>query len=692
MLYKDFNINTGTSRWCNGYCKTKLVSFQCLTGCQRWVAALNSSCSSVCSLEDAWSADDTHGLYCSLGCSYGALNYVALVHVAAMLPCTQREVARHLFHLELMATPPEPTLVGGSLGSSSVGLRWPSLNALGLSKSGSTFQSMLPLSPVVQLRPHGLHWRSHANTTWVLKNEVLLQGLHPYTKYQFRVAWVAVPGQDALLSRPSSWISTLPAGPPLSPPADTRVRPLDGSRIEARWSAPEIPAGELVSYTVSLKVLSTGEQLRKDVSPSIHRYVVTGLQGNTSYEVGVAAVNKEGHGPAAVSVVSTYPNSNDIQKVNSNALLHWPPESGSGGYLLMASGVSLLRLGLDIMKPPSFLYNTSDHSVIKGLALHIRRGLLYVSDSSGRIMRLSPATHERRIIELSQHMRGGGASTLSVDWLNNFLYILEDPHLGQRDNSAVSDSASQSSVNSADRPLSHDRSWKESLLNFGKPGSHTSVVGSTFNFNTENTEAIKRKKAWNIWRADLQGENLELVAELNYPVERIQVDPYNGFLWWVRPGRRGGLYRLDVGANLRHGKRPTRLLTDGSLSGLVVDLQNFRILVACRNNNSMMAVSLDGTLVEDARYNTQQAYFREARDAVLLHGRLYWTGPSEVYTEEVNGGTYYHNRTFVLSFLPGRPPHHSPRQRSDGYVPYDYRRDPQKKASKPWCPQQPPVL
>ncbi|KAA0194653.1 hypothetical protein HAZT_HAZT004321 [Hyalella azteca] len=50
-------------------------------------------------------------------------------------------------------------------------------------------------------------------------------------------------------------------------------------------------------------------------------------------------------------------------------------------------------------------------------------------------------------------------------------------------------------------------------------------------------------------------------------------------------------------------------------------------------------------LVGAARPNTQRAAFSRAVDAVLLGGRLYWTAVGgEVFSEELNGGTYYHNR------------------------------------------------
>lgn len=42
--------------------------------------------------------------------------------------------------------------------------------------------------------------------------------------------------------------------------------------------------------------------------------------------------------------------------------------------------------------------------------------------------------------------------------------------------------------------------------------------------------------------------------------------------------------------------------------------------------------------------NTQQAFFRKLTSVVYLHRRFFWTDGKEVLTEELNNGTFYHNR------------------------------------------------
>lgn len=103
---------------------------------------------------------------------------------------------------------------------------------------------------------------------------------------------------------------------------------------------------------------------------------------------------------------------------------------------------------------------------------------------------------------------------------------------------------------------------------------------------------------WQVSRASLDGRGLTVaVAGLPSRPLHVQVDPYNGFLFWVLGGARGGLYRLDlaeVSNGIKHETRPSLLLEDPHLGAFVVDHANFRLLVPHHANNTVLAVSLDG--------------------------------------------------------------------------------------------------
>lgn len=103
---------------------------------------------------------------------------------------------------------------------------------------------------------------------------------------------------------------------------------------------------------------------------------------------------------------------------------------------------------------------------------------------------------------------------------------------------------------------------------------------------------------WQVARASLDGRGLTVaVAGLPSRPLHVQVDPYNGFLFWALGGPRGGLYRLDlaeVSNGIKHESRPALLLEDPHLGAFVVDHANFRLLVPHHANNTVLAVSLDG--------------------------------------------------------------------------------------------------
>lgn len=154
---------------------------------------------------------------------------------------------------------------------------------------------------------------------------------------------------------------------------------------------------------------------------------------------------------------------------------------------------------------------------------------------------------------------------------------------------------------------------------------------------------------WQVSRASLDGRGLTVaVAGLPSRPLHVQVDPYNGFLFWVLGGPRGGLYRLDladVSNGIKHETRPAALLADPHLGAFVVDHANFRVLVPHHANNTVLAVSLDGREVVDLRRNTQQAMFHNVVSLAVAGGLFYWTNGREVLTEEYHSGqdAYFHN-------------------------------------------------
>ncbi|XP_042220290.1 proto-oncogene tyrosine-protein kinase ROS-like isoform X2 [Homarus americanus] len=485
-------------------------------------------------------------MFCTMGCVYAAQSYLRQVE-------------------EVIKKPPAPLLVGGSVSGSSVGLRW------------STAPEVEDIRYLVQYHQNIVpgEWVYYRPSNPLNTTEIIVEDLKPYTKYEFRIAWLVLPHHAPIMSETSSWISTLASGPPRSAPMELKAVPLDWSRVEVTWEPPLFPGGDLISYTLYFKDTQGGQKMRDNIDASSERrYILSELSANTTYLLNLTSTNHRGEGPAIVVKVTTYPNS--------------PAVDDGQGYLLLTSGSNLLKLGLDIMDTPQHFYNISEQHNITGMAVHYLFGLIYLSDTNGLIFQLHPSTQKRRILLMQNHTHGFPLS-LSVDWLYGYLYY---------------------------------------IVHLESPTD----------------------QMWQLWRCNLMGKNPVLIhGQLHYEAKHLQVDPYNGYVWWISEDVNKGLHRLDLNVESEQQSEPKVVLQASDLGGLVLDPPNFQVLVADRKKNTMLAVSLDGTSVTNLRANTQQAYFKQLRSVVHLNNRFFWTDGNEVFTEELNGGTFYHNSYLVVS-------------------------------------------
>lgn len=158
---------------CNAACRMK----QCKDGCLDWREGTRSSCQQICTLH-GWESEDT--MFCTMGCVYAAQSYIR-----------QTE--------ELIGNPPAPMLVGRSVSGSSVGLRW----------SGAPEVEDVKYLVQYQQNKGPPEWVYYRPSHPVNSTEIIVEDLKPYTKYQFRIAWLVLPRHSPVLSNPSSWISTL---------------------------------------------------------------------------------------------------------------------------------------------------------------------------------------------------------------------------------------------------------------------------------------------------------------------------------------------------------------------------------------------------------------------------------------------------------------------------------------------------
>ncbi|XP_015176489.1 PREDICTED: proto-oncogene tyrosine-protein kinase ROS isoform X2 [Polistes dominula] len=250
--------------------------------------------------------------------------------------------------------------------------------------------------------------------------------------------------------------------------------------------------------------------------------------------------------------------------------------------LILGGEHVVMKQDADMLDEPSVIYRTS--SIIRGVAIHVASAQLFVSDSTGCIYKTSILEPSKRIMILSPSEANFKPLSLSVDWLNLQLYVLGEV-------------------------------------------KHSTTV-------------------WQIARCNLDGKGLTVAMAgfLTRP-SHIEVDPYNGYLFWVT---RGGLYRLDladISNGVKHEVQPYLILEDAHLGAFTVDHTNFRLLVPHQTENTVMSVSLDGREVLNLRANTQQPKFKNVLSLAMANGLFYWTNGEEVLTEGYHSGQnrYFHN-------------------------------------------------
>ncbi|XP_043482361.1 proto-oncogene tyrosine-protein kinase ROS isoform X2 [Leptopilina heterotoma] len=249
--------------------------------------------------------------------------------------------------------------------------------------------------------------------------------------------------------------------------------------------------------------------------------------------------------------------------------------------LILGSQHSIMKQGSDIFDEPSIIYETS--SIIQGIAIHVVLEQIFISDSMGFIYRKTISDISKSTILLNSDEINFKPLSMSVDWLNLRLYIV-----GQ----------------------------------------------------------MKNMSLWQIARCDFVGNDLTVVVPnfLTKP-SHVEVDPYNGYLFWIT---RRGFYRLDLADIDNSGNRkvqPFLILEHSNLGAFIVDHINFRLLVSYHSENTVKSVSLDGKEVIDLRANTQQAKFKNVSSLTVINNLFYWTNGYQVLTEGYHSGQdkYFHN-------------------------------------------------
>lgn len=258
--------------------------------------------------------------------------------------------------------------------------------------------------------------------------------------------------------------------------------------------------------------------------------------------------------------------------------------------IILASENSILSQSPEfLLAQPMTFYSTS--SKISGIALDVRKKILFVAEDDGCIYQSSldlTVKAEKKEVICQRSGLNLKPLLLSVDWLNDYLYIMgENAHLD----------------------------------------------------------------SWTISRCDFNGKKLIVaVGGLSGKPSHIEVDPYNGYLFWVIPEESvdSGLYRLDLGDisnGIKHETKPFQMIKGRNLGAFVVYNTRFRLFVPMQSENTIMSVSLNGQDQEDIRKNTQSPLLHSVKSLAMANNLFIWTNGKEILKEEyhLRLNAYYHN-------------------------------------------------
>ncbi|XP_036024992.1 proto-oncogene tyrosine-protein kinase ROS isoform X3 [Onychomys torridus] len=343
------------------------LSEACMQGCQFWNSVDQESCALKC--------NDTYATICEReSCEVG---------------CSTAEVTYEEEVLERTELPTAP--FASSIGSHSVTLRWKPANISGVKYIIQWKYDRLPGS-----------W---TYTETVSKLSYVVEPLHPFTEYVFRVVWIFT-AQLHLYSPPSSSYRTHPYGVPETAPFILKIESSSPDTVEVSWAPPHFPGGPILGY--NLRLISKSQKLDSGTQRTSFQFYST--LPNTTYRFSIAAVNEVGEGPEAESLISTP--SPSVQEEEQ--------------WLFLSRKTSLRKRSLKYLVDEAHcLWSDTIHQNITGIAVNVQQQVVYFSE--GTFIWMKEATNMSDTSDLRIFYRGSGViSSISIDWLYQRMYFIMD--------------------------------------------------------------------------------------------------------------------------------------------------------------------------------------------------------------------------------------------------------------------------
>lgn len=518
---------------------------------------------------------DDYNLYCVIGCNFGYTIY-----------------ANHI--KTVVGVPAGPKVVVGTLTNTSMTLAWePSVQF-----------------PNIEYR---LQWRyaKHLPTTWAYAltrtmngktGRATIENLTPYTAYVFRIEWVLVPSMRmSIYSEASAVITTEAYGPPPTACIITHAMAISGTQISVTWWPPKFTNGPIIAYQVSVTDPITGHSLGVDLdinsaepSTAIElanslntgplNYIFNGVRENVTYHLKIVPLNNFGVGvPCERSVRARLDMQPLVESRQNLTRLYNQP-----GRLFIASEVQVGRRNVDVLLEEEIVFHLTDYTanaMITGMAVHVEKNMMFVADSGGTIRRLAiqeqSVNHARKLINGTQT-----PSHLSVDWLNDKLYFVEN----------------------------------NQIVRLNLEGEAIEVVVTGFRHALQGIK-VDPYNGYIYWLAD----GVNAVSRENFT----------------------GLYRLDLAEiNEYHTKvaQQAQLIFQApKLRTFLINYSDYRIYLPA--NGKLYAITIDGKIADIQRENLDGELVNSIENMVLFNQRFCFTHQGSIVVEDFHqeSGAYFHS-------------------------------------------------
>ncbi|KAM5262566.1 proto-oncogene tyrosine-protein kinase ROS [Ctenodactylus gundi] len=343
------------------------LSERCIQGCHFWDAMNQENCALKC--------NDTYATVCEReSCEVG---------------CSGAEGAYGEEVLENINLPMAP--FASSIGSHNVTLRWKSANISEVKYIIQWKYAQLPGS-----------W---TYTEAVSKLSYVVELLHPFTEYIFRVVWI-ITAQLQLYSPPSPSYRTHPYGVPETAVFIRNIESSSPDTVEVSWLPPQFPGGPILGY--NLRLISKNQKLDSGTQRTSFQFYST--LPNTTYRFSIAAVNEVGEGPVAESRITTL--SAEVQEEEQ--------------WLFLSRRMSLRKRSLKrLVDEAHCLQSGAIHHNITGISANVQQQVVYFSE--GALIWVKDIANMSDVSDLRIFYRGSGLiSSISIDWLYQRMYFIMD--------------------------------------------------------------------------------------------------------------------------------------------------------------------------------------------------------------------------------------------------------------------------